>query len=43
MRTFERLWAESEDAAKGEERGVMRLTQTELCVLKLSQKELLAS
>ncbi|KAK4333658.1 DAO domain-containing protein [Rhodotorula toruloides] len=30
MRTFERLWAESEDAAKGEERGVMRLTQTEL-------------
>ncbi|GAA6042037.1 hypothetical protein NBRC10512_006964 [Rhodotorula toruloides] len=30
MRTFERLWAESEDAAKGEERGLMRLTQTEL-------------
>ncbi|KAJ8295213.1 D-amino-acid oxidase [Rhodotorula toruloides] len=30
MRTFERLWVESEDAAKGEERGVMRLTQTEL-------------
>ncbi|BGP13112.1 hypothetical protein JCM10213v2_001031 [Rhodosporidiobolus nylandii] len=30
LRTFERLWAECEDAEEGEKKGLLRLTQTEL-------------
>lgn len=36
IKTFDVLWRESEDRDEGLEKGVMRLTQTELCVLFLS-------